>query len=106
MCYSDGGGLTAKGRQRREAVRLEAAGLFAEGVRPLEVARRLRVSSKSAYQWYQAWTRGGAGRWPHGVRAGGAASCRAGAGRSWPITWSRGRPHTAGWRTRCGPVRG
>jgi transposase len=58
--YADGGGLTAKGRRRREVVRLEAAGLFAEGVAPPEVARRLRVSSKSAYQWQQAWREGGA----------------------------------------------
>lgn len=59
MRYADGGGLTAKGRRRREAVRVEAAGLFAEGLGPVEVARRLRVSSKSAYQWHQAWTKGG-----------------------------------------------
>jgi putative transposase len=54
MRYADGGGLTAKGRQRREAVRLEAAGLFAEGASPPEVARRLQVSSKSGYQWQKA----------------------------------------------------
>ncbi|MFD0400963.1 hypothetical protein ACFVHI_23120 [Kitasatospora sp. NPDC127121] len=41
MRYVDGGGLTAKGRQRREVVRLEAAGLFADGLGPPEVARRL-----------------------------------------------------------------
>ncbi|MFD7593892.1 helix-turn-helix domain-containing protein [Kitasatospora sp. NPDC059812] len=51
MRYADGGGLTAKGRQRREEVRLEAAGLFADGLGPPEVARRLRVSSKSACLW-------------------------------------------------------
>ncbi|MEU8925955.1 helix-turn-helix domain-containing protein, partial [Kitasatospora sp. NPDC048545] len=55
MRYADGGGLTAKARQRREAVRLEAAVLFDEGVPPKEVARRLRVTAKSAYQWHQAW---------------------------------------------------
>ncbi|MEU8928177.1 helix-turn-helix domain-containing protein, partial [Kitasatospora sp. NPDC048545] len=55
MCYADGGGMTAKARQRREAVRLEAAALFDEGVPPKEVARRLRVTAKSAYQWHQAW---------------------------------------------------
>ncbi|WP_156178965.1 hypothetical protein [Saccharothrix sp. ST-888] len=54
MRYADGGGLTAKGRQRREAVRLEAAGLFANGLEPLEVTRKLRVSSKSACQRHQA----------------------------------------------------
>ncbi|MFD7583177.1 transposase [Kitasatospora sp. NPDC059817] len=59
MRYVDGGGLTAKGRQRREEVRLEAAGLFADGLGPPEVARRLRVSSKSAYRWRQEWMEGG-----------------------------------------------
>ncbi|MFD4530517.1 helix-turn-helix domain-containing protein [Kitasatospora sp. NPDC058397] len=32
-------------------MRLEAAGLFADGLGPPEVARRLRVSSKSACLW-------------------------------------------------------
>jgi transposase len=72
MRYADGGGLTAKARQRREAVRLEAAALFGEGVKPREVARQLRVSCKSAYQWHQAWKQGGAAalgsRGPHGQR--------------------------------------
>jgi transposase len=80
MRYADGGGLTAKGRQRREAVRLEAAGLFAEGVTPQEVARRLRVSSKSAYQWQQAWRDGGAAalasRGPGGQRCKLSARCQ------------------------------
>jgi transposase len=67
-----GARLTAKGRQRREVVRLEAAELFAEGIRPPEVARRLRVSRKSAYQWHRAWQEGGvevlASRGPLGKR--------------------------------------
>ncbi|MET8631047.1 winged helix-turn-helix domain-containing protein [Kitasatospora sp. NPDC004669] len=72
MRYADGGGLTAKARQRREAVRLEAAALFGDGIKPPEVARQLRVSCKSAYQWHQAWQQGGAtalgSRGPHGQR--------------------------------------
>lgn len=59
MRYPDGGGLTAVGRARREAVRLQAAELFAQGVSPVEVAERLRVSAKSAYAWRQEWKRGG-----------------------------------------------
>ncbi|MEU9927717.1 hypothetical protein ACH4F3_22975 [Streptomyces anulatus] len=43
-----GGGLTAAGRERREAVRIQAAELFERGVNAAEVARRLRVSPKSA----------------------------------------------------------
>ncbi|ESZ99679.1 hypothetical protein CcI6DRAFT_04915, partial [Frankia sp. CcI6] len=50
MRYADGGGLTAQGRARREVVRVQAADLFAAGVDPVEVAGRLRVSTKSAYQ--------------------------------------------------------
>ncbi|WP_346657103.1 helix-turn-helix domain-containing protein [Streptomyces sp. ICN441] len=51
MRYADGGGLTVAGRAKREAVRFEAAEMFEQGVRPPEVARRLRVSRKSAYAW-------------------------------------------------------
>jgi transposase len=80
MRYADGGGLSAKGRQRREAVRMEAAALFAEGVRPAEVARRLRVSSKSAHLWRQAWRDGGvaalASRGPVGQRCKLSARCQ------------------------------
>ncbi|MDV9186915.1 hypothetical protein R6L23_01525, partial [Streptomyces sp. SR27] len=43
-----GGGLTAEGRQRREAVRRQAAELFERKVKAPEIARRLRVSPKSA----------------------------------------------------------
>ncbi|MFJ1709962.1 winged helix-turn-helix domain-containing protein [Kitasatospora sp. NPDC088346] len=79
MRYSDGGGLTAKGRRRREVVRVEAAGLLARGVPPREVARRLRVSVKSVYQWQQAWREGGAAalasRGPGGQRCKLSARC-------------------------------
>ncbi|MFI1178163.1 winged helix-turn-helix domain-containing protein [Streptomyces sp. NPDC020799] len=44
----------------REQVRCEAAELFVHGVAPPVVARRLRVSRKSAYAWYAAWREGGA----------------------------------------------
>ena len=57
-------------------MRLQAAEWFAEGVEPLEVARRLRVSSNSAYVWRQRWRAGGeaalASRGP------GGAVCRLG----------------------------
>ncbi|MEU6603457.1 helix-turn-helix domain-containing protein, partial [Streptomyces flaveolus] len=44
--------MTAAGRQRWESVRMQAAELFEQKVKPPEVARRLRVSLKSAYQWH------------------------------------------------------
>ncbi|WP_444972109.1 IS630 family transposase [Streptomyces canus] len=72
MKYGDGGGLTAAGRRRRESVRMQAAELFEQEIKPPEVARRLRVSPKSAYQWHQLWRDGGvralASRGPSGSR--------------------------------------
>ncbi|WP_435843413.1 IS630 family transposase [Streptomyces hirsutus] len=59
MRYADGGGMTAKERARREAVRLRAAELFAAGIGAPEVARQLRVSPKSACQWRRNWAAGG-----------------------------------------------
>ena len=59
MRYSDGGGLTAEGRARREKVRLQAAQMFEQGIKPAQVARLLRVSTKSAYQWRRGWRTGG-----------------------------------------------
>jgi Transposase and inactivated derivatives len=51
---------------------MQAAGLFEQDIKPLEVARRLRVSPKSAYQWQQLWRDGGvqalASRGPSGSR--------------------------------------
>ncbi|WP_456302303.1 IS630 family transposase [Streptomyces chartreusis] len=72
MRYADGGGLTAAGRKRRETVRMQAAELFEQQIKPPEVARGLRVSLKSAYQWHQLWRDGGrealASRGPSGSR--------------------------------------
>ncbi|MFI2645740.1 helix-turn-helix domain-containing protein [Streptomyces sp. NPDC018610] len=57
--YADGGGLAAAGRRRRETVRMQAAELFEQKIKPREGARRLRMSLKSAYQWHQLWRAGG-----------------------------------------------
>jgi len=61
MRYPDGGGLTAAGRARRESVRLHAARMYEHDVSPVQVqvARRLRVSTKSACQWRRRWRAGG-----------------------------------------------
>ncbi|MEV0136708.1 winged helix-turn-helix domain-containing protein [Dactylosporangium sp. NPDC050688] len=59
MGYPDGGGLSAQQRARREQVRLQAAGWFAEGVPVREVACRLRVSRTAVFGWRQRWRRGG-----------------------------------------------
>jgi putative transposase len=59
MRYADGGGVAAKERVRREALRIQAAELFATGAGALEVAKRLRVTPKSACQWRRDWAVGG-----------------------------------------------
>ena len=59
MRYPDGGGLTAEGRARREKVRLQAAQMFEQGMDAGQVAKCLRVSTKSAYQWRRRWRAGG-----------------------------------------------
>ncbi|MER5720341.1 winged helix-turn-helix domain-containing protein [Streptomyces sp. NPDC002132] len=64
--------MTPTGRWRRETVRIQAAELFEQMIKPSDVARRLRVSVKSAYQWHQLWRDGGgqalASRGPSGSR--------------------------------------
>jgi transposase len=79
MRYPDGGGLTAAGRARRERVRLQAAQMYEHDVSPVQVAHRLRVSTKSAYQWRRRWHAGGqAALASNGA---GGAVCRLNAGQ-------------------------
>ena len=106
MRYPDGGGLSAAGRARREKVRLQAAEWFAEWVEPPEVARRLRVSSNSAYVWRRRWRDGGlaalASRGP-----GGAACRRSGAQlERLRAALEAARRYGAGLRTSGGPWNG
>src|SRR4051794_41310771 len=74
MRYPDGGGLSPVARVRRETVRMQAARLFAEDVAPVQVAARLRVSTKSVYQWRRRWRAGGEAALARQRRGG--ASCR------------------------------
>jgi putative transposase len=60
MRYPDGGGLSAEGRAKREAVRLQAAELFEQGLSSPEVAGRLRVTPQAVDNWRRAWRAGGA----------------------------------------------
>jgi transposase len=59
-------------RARRQARRLQAAELFAQGVRPAQVARTLGVSKQSASRWHAGWEDGGvqalASKGPTGVK--------------------------------------
>jgi transposase len=74
MRYPDGGGLTAAGRARRERVRLQAAAMFEQDMKPAQVAHELRVSTKSAYQWCRRWRAGGTAALAS--RGPGGAACR------------------------------
>ena len=76
MRYPDGGGLSAEGRARREKLRLQAAQMFEQDVDPVQVARLLRVSTKSAYQWRRRWRAGGPAALAS--RGAGGAVCRLG----------------------------
>ena len=51
MRYAQGGGLTARARAGREALRLEAAELLAAGMTTDQVAARLRVTPRSVRRW-------------------------------------------------------
>ncbi|MFL6114023.1 MAG: winged helix-turn-helix domain-containing protein [Catenulispora sp.] len=59
MRYADGGGLHARGRARREEVRMPAAELFEQQVAVKEIATRLRVSATSVFARQAAWRRQG-----------------------------------------------
>jgi transposase len=72
MRYPDSGGLSAEGQARREMVRLQAAQMFAQDASPVQVACRLRVSTKSAYQWRRRWRAGGQGA----LASAGPGGCR------------------------------
>ncbi|MEU2820795.1 helix-turn-helix domain-containing protein [Streptomyces bacillaris] len=106
MRYADGGGLTAAGRAKREAVRFEPAEMFGQGVRPPEVARRLRVSRKSAYAWHTAWRQGGSAALASKGAGGPGADSTMPRQNSCRPSWRRDQRRTAGWRTSGGPLRG
>jgi putative transposase len=74
MRYPDGGGLTAEERERRERVRLQAAGLIEAGASDREVARHFRVSRMSANRWRRALAAGG--RLALASKGAGGARCK------------------------------
>src|SRR4051795_13127416 len=74
MRYSDGGGLTAEERARRERVRLAAAEGIEEGASDREVAARFRVPRMSANGGRRALA--GGGRPALASRGAGGARCR------------------------------
>src|SRR5258708_8389623 len=60
MRYAQRGGYRPAEQQRREGLRLEAAGRFARGDRVSEIAHDLRVTPGSVRRWHRAWQDGGA----------------------------------------------
>ncbi|MBT2401713.1 winged helix-turn-helix domain-containing protein [Streptomyces sp. ISL-100] len=59
MRYPQGGGLTAERQAFRERIRMEAAGMFADGLSDAVIAKELRVSVRSVQRWRRAWREGG-----------------------------------------------
>lgn len=59
MRYPQGGGLTDERREFRERIRLEAAGMFADGQPYRLIAKRLRVSVRSVQRWRLAYEANG-----------------------------------------------
>ena len=59
MRYAQRGGYTPAEQQRRERLRLEAAGRFACGDGISEIAGDLRVAPGSVRRWRRAWASGG-----------------------------------------------
>jgi putative transposase len=66
--------LSAQGRAKREALRLQAAAWFAEDVPVAEIARRLRVSTNAVYVWRRRWRAGGQAAL--GSKGPGGSACR------------------------------
>ena len=61
MRYAQRGGYTPAGQQRRERLRLEAAGRFARDGKMSEIAHDLGVTPGSVRRWHRAWQDGGTG---------------------------------------------
>ncbi|MGW4476580.1 IS630 family transposase [Nonomuraea sp. NPDC004354] len=100
MRYPDGGGLTAVERARREQVRLAAADLIEAGASDREVARRFRVTRRSANRWRRALALGG--RQALASRGPGGAQCKLDPGQLRVLeTVLDAGPVASGWSDQC-----
>ncbi|GAQ59637.1 hypothetical protein a10_09543 [Streptomyces acidiscabies] len=100
MRYSDGGGLTAEERARREQVRLAAADLIEAGAGDGEVARRFRVTRMSANRWRRALAAGG--RQALVSKGPGGARCKLDTGQLRALeTVLEAGPAAYGWSDQC-----
>ena len=77
-------------------MRLQAAGMFEQDVSPVQVAHRLRVSTKSAYQWRRRWRAGGGAALAS--KGAGGAVCRLNGGQAARLRAAlEGGPAAWGW---------
>jgi transposase len=81
MRYAQCGGYTPAEQERRERLRLQAAGRIARGDGVNEIARDLRVTPGSVRRWHRAWRDGG----PEALRSKGPVSRE----RLSPQQWTR-----------------
>ncbi|MGH3193553.1 MAG: winged helix-turn-helix domain-containing protein [Streptosporangiaceae bacterium] len=81
MRYAQRGGYTPAEQQRRERVRLEAAGRFAAGDDIGEIAADLRVTPGSVRRWRRTWQQGGIGA----LRSKGPVSAERLSPRQWAL---------------------
>ncbi|MEU6788825.1 winged helix-turn-helix domain-containing protein [Nonomuraea angiospora] len=79
MRYGQRGGYTPAEQERREWLRLEAAGRFEAGQSTRKVARELRVHERTAVRWRRAWLEGGV----EALRSKGPASPEKLSSRQW-----------------------
>jgi len=78
-------------------MRLQAARMYEQDVSPAQVAHRLRVSTKSAYQWRRRWRAGGDAALAS--KGAGGAVCRLNAGQLARLRAAlEGGPAAWGWR--------
>jgi len=96
MRYAHRGGYTPVEQQRRERLRLEAAGRFAPGDTIGEIAHDLRVAEGSVRRWCRAWQDGGT----RALRSKGPVSLE----RLSPPQWARLEAELGG-RPACPRVR-
>src|SRR3954471_12149399 len=100
MRYSDGGGLTAEIRARRERVRLEAAEWIEEGASDREVAVRFRVNRVSANRRGHALAAGG--RPALASKGAGGAHCRLSSAQLGELqVLLEAGPAACGWVDQC-----
>ena len=105
MRYAQRGGYTPAEQQRRERLRLEAAGRFARGDAISQIAHDLRVTEGSVRRWQRAWQDGGT----EALRSKGPVSrerLSRSSGPGWKPSCGKGRWRTVSPVTSGGPWAG